>query len=111
MVRKILEKAILEKKVLSIVSDCYSEHAVVLHVGDDSVTVCDTPQLLKIYLRLQRMASEQSAKSSWEFARGNLRRGLRYGHLAKHLHACVARLNDDLSIRTIDFKDLVGFTF
>lgn len=110
MIRRLLEKAMKENRVIRIVSDCDSDQAVVINAGADSVTVCDTPQLLDTFIKLQRLARKQSRESGKAFARGELKKGLKHGHFTKHLHGCITRLSDDLSIRTIKFSDLIGFT-
>lgn len=98
------------KMKITLVDQCYSERAVVINVGRDSVTVCDTPELMYFELELHRMAHKNSRDRRRAFVRGDINGVRKHGDFAQHLHGCITRLSDDLSIRTIKFDELIGFT-
>lgn len=110
LIKRALRRAMDNKKEITIIDDCYSDRAVVIAVGSDSVTVCDYIETHRILNNLQSLATKFSAKAYLAFRQGNMRLGLQHGHHVKIIHGMIVKNVNMLSIRTIKFNDLIGFT-
>ena len=109
-VKKVLTRMMESKKKITVVCDCYSDSAVVIAVSDDAVTVCDNPEFINYRERASEGANISCEMAACSFRIGDIKSGLRRGMLAAEYHADAAEAVSNMSIRTIQFNDLIGFT-
>ena len=107
---KILTRLMESQKGITVVDDCYSDSAVVIAVSSDSMMVCDNPELIKGLEFDNEHASRAARRAADCFENKNIETGLVWGRVADKYRASAAKTVNSLSIRTIKFRNLVGFS-